>query len=93
MVEYFDSVGVTIAEGFNPADFICKLLAVEVCLKCVFWYIDFQMVIEIVLYSGGNEEQRRYEREGTGGRQRSQVGVKGQVSEWNGIYHFISEIK
>lgn len=51
------------------------------------------MVIEIVLYSGGNEEQRRYEREGTGGRQRSQVGVKGQVSEWNGIYHFISEIK
>lgn len=26
IVEYFDSVGVTIAEGFNPADFICKLL-------------------------------------------------------------------
>lgn len=67
MVEYFDSVGVTIAEGFNPADFICKLLVektipVEVCLKCVFWFIDFQMVteIELCIISGGNEEQRRY---------------------------------
>lgn len=67
MVEYFDSVGVTIAEGFNPADFICKLLVekkipVEVCLKCVFWFIDFQMVteIELCIISGGNEEQHRY---------------------------------
>lgn len=25
MVEYFDAQGITIAEGFNPADFICKL--------------------------------------------------------------------
>ena len=66
MLDFFESIGLVCDAHFNPADFICKYIAIcnryfslLICNKCIKFYLMFLRSSSVEKVTEGEEVQER----------------------------------